>query len=215
MSSMGSKMQSKSENQGKFIILRKMKYSEADLILHALSVTGAKVSFIARSALKSKKRFGGGVLEPSHFVLLTYKDGKEGQLKVLTEAQIIDEFRGLRNTYESLDLALHVLDCIAKISQEGDVHSDSLFNLTGNMLKAISTSQNLNLLKVHFHLKLLYQQGVLTAEPWMTPFLKAKLSEHEALKEFTSLANQHSGMLALSVKEYVQRAETDFFAPNG
>ena len=65
-----------SELQDRFIILKKMKYGESDLIIHALSSAGTKKSFIARAALKSKKRFGGGVLEPSHFVKLTYKPGK-------------------------------------------------------------------------------------------------------------------------------------------
>ena len=59
--------------QNRFIILKKMKYGESDLILHAISMQGEKLSFIARGALKSKKRFGGGVLEPTHFVSFTYK----------------------------------------------------------------------------------------------------------------------------------------------
>lgn len=208
-------MTSKNQVQAKFLILRKIKYSEADLIIHALSTQGGRFSFIAKSALKSKKRFGGGVLEASHFVSLTYKDNGEGRMKVLNEASLVDEFKGLRDSYDRIELAMHVLECILKISLEGDEHSEALFNLTGHTLRAISKSENLQILKMHFYLKLLFQQGVLTAEPWMNPFLSKNLSESEQLLDQKKTVEQYDSILSLSVREYLQRAETDFFSPNG
>ncbi len=52
----------------RLIILRTIKYSEADLIVHGLNTEGARINFMAKSALKSRKRFGGGVLEPTHYM---------------------------------------------------------------------------------------------------------------------------------------------------
>lgn len=196
---------------GKFIILRAIKYSEADLIIHALSVNGAKHSFLARSALKSKKRFGGGVLEPSHFVQLTYKPVKEfNQMATLLEAQIDYDFKGIRQSYDKLELALHVLDCIGKVSQEGDVHSEFLFNLTGNTLKAIEVTDDVMILKMHFYLKLLYQQGVISAEPWMAPFLKSNLQESNELKDQQDTVEEYLASIETLVSQYVRTADASF-----
>lgn len=166
----------------KFILLRKIKYGEADLILHAIGPTGAKHSFLARGALKSKKRFGGGVLEPTHFVQLTYRESREeGQLKVLQEAQLLQGFEGIRQNYDHLELALHVLECVGKVCQEGDENSEFLFNLTGHTLRAVSTATHPQRLKMHFYLKLLYQQGVISPDSWMAPFLRATLAQNNEL----------------------------------
>ncbi|MFP5518473.1 MAG: DNA repair protein RecO [Bdellovibrionia bacterium] len=191
----------------KFLILRKLKYGEADLILHALSPQGAKYSFIARSALKSKKRFGGGILEPSHFLVLTFKENSEvGGLHVLEEASLINDFKGIRQSYDHLELSLHVLECISKVAQEGDFTSEHLFNLTGNMLKAIEKSQSLHLLRLHFHLKFLLQQGVIQPEPWMSVFLKTPLSQSEEIKTSGSEILEHSDSIEAMVRHYIQNA---------
>jgi DNA repair protein RecO (recombination protein O) len=170
------------EKQDRFIILKKIKFGESDLIVHALGVDGARSSFIAKSALKSKKRFGGGILEPMHFVTFTYREKPEsGQMKTLNEAVLIEDFKEIRSDYDKLELALFVLNCVAHVSLEGDQNSEFLFNLTGHTLKAISKSTQLRLLKLHFCLKFLYQQGVVSIEPWMHIFLKTNMNESDNL----------------------------------
>ncbi len=134
-----------SEEQGRFIILRKIKYSESDLIVHALSSTGSKKSFMARSALKSKKRFGGGVLEPMHYVTFTYRStSKPDGLNQLTEAQLIDDFRKIKDGYDQLELALYVIRCAGQVSQEEDMNSGFLFNLVVHTLKKIGETSEIN-----------------------------------------------------------------------
>lgn len=193
--------------QGRFIILRKMKYSEADLILHAINPLGAKVSFIARAALKSKKRFGGGILEPSHFVQFTYKEASEsGGLNVLQEATLINEFKNLRRSYDHLEFALHVLECVAKVSQEGDVSSEFLFNLLGHTLKAIEICDDLLNLKMQFYLKFLLQQGVIQPEAWMSPFLKVPLSEVNSLASYRHIVDEELFNIEQMVKHYIENA---------
>lgn len=194
----------------KFIILKKSKYSEADLILQTLGMNGARYSFIARSALKSKKRFGGGVLEPLHFVNFTYKPAREmGQLNTLEEAQLIQEFKNIRRSYDSLEVALHVLDCVYKVSLEGDVGSEFLFNLLGNALKAIdslSDDKKLPQLKLHFYLKLLLQQGVVSPEEWMHPFLKTNLVDCEKLQSIDETVENYLASIETLVLQYVKSA---------
>lgn len=191
----------------RFIILKKTKYGEADLILHALSVQGEKISFMARAALKSKKRFGGGILEPTHFCQFTYKKSSlEGKINTLEEATLINDFQGVRKTYERLDFALHVLDCVARVSQEGDSNSAYLFNLLGHTLKAIEGADDLDSLKMHFYLKFLLQQGVMTTEPWMNPFLKINISETNTLAAHKDQVAEHLFTLEIMVKQYIENA---------
>lgn len=188
-----------------------MKYSEADLILHALSPKGEKLSFLARGALKSKKRFGGGVLEPSHFVQFTYKQASgEGKMNTLNEATLLNDFKNIRQDYDHLELALHVLECVARVSQEGDKSSEALFNLLGNSLKAIETCQSVLTLKMHFYLKFLLQQGVLTPEPWMGPLLKANITDSNSLvadKLLQKEIQMHLPLLESVVRHYLRTAE--------
>lgn len=196
-----------SQGKEKFIILRKIKYSDADLILHALSAQGEKLSFIARGALKSKKRFGGGVLEPTHFVTFTYKLAEtEGKLNVLQEASLINDFAGIRTDYDRLALALHILECVSKVSQEGDSSSDFLFNLLGHTLKAMETVQDPLILKMQFYLKLLLQQGVVQAEPWMAPFLKARIAETNQLAPYRQIVDEELVHVEAMIRHYLEHA---------
>lgn len=199
------------EVKERFIILRAMKYSEADLILHAISPVGEKLSFLARGALKSKKRFGGGVLEPSHFVQFTYKQSSgEGKINTLNEATLLNDFKKIRQDYDHLEFALQVLDCISRVSQEGDRSSEALFNLLGNTLKAIETSEDVILLKMHFYLKFLMQQGVLTPEAWMAPLLKTNIMESNSLVGDKSLKKEvtlHLSMIESATQIYLKTAE--------
>lgn len=203
------------EEQGRFIILRKIKFSESDLIIHALSSTGSKKSFIARSALKSKKRFGGGVLEPLHFVTLTYKStNKPDGLNQLTEAQLIDDFRKIKEDYDQLELALYVIRCAGHVSQEEDANSGFLFNLVGHTLKKIgdtSAIKNLPRLKLHFNLKFLFQQGVIDIDPWMKSFLKENMTDSQVLDQQENIAEiiDHYGESIDSlVEHYLKSADT-------
>jgi DNA repair protein RecO (recombination protein O) len=198
------------EIKERFIILRAMKYSEADLIVHAISPVGEKLSFLARGALKSKKRFGGGVLEPSHFVQFTYKQAGGGKINTLNEATLLNDFKKIRQDYDHLEFALQVLDCISRVSQEGDKSSEGLFNLLGNTLKAVENSEDVILLKMHFYLKFLMQQGVLTPEAWMAPLLRTNIMESntlvgdKALKKDVAL---HLSMIESATQQYLKTAE--------
>ena len=78
------------KKSGTFILLKKVRFAESDLILTGISSEGEKKSFLARSALKSRKRFGGGVLEPTHFVEIGYSEKPgENRLGTLDEASLI------------------------------------------------------------------------------------------------------------------------------
>jgi DNA repair protein RecO (recombination protein O) len=172
------------EQREKILVLKTFKHGESDLIVHGLNSLGARLGFFARGGLKSRKRFAGGVLEPTHYIEATYKvaprqDGDP--LHNLIEAHIVREFSGLRTDYGRLEAALHMTKLVHKLSQQGVVDSPETFNLLGNGLAAAETSGALDKLKLHFELKLLAAQGVLPPEEVFLPWLAANLAGHEKI----------------------------------
>ncbi len=200
------------KKSGTFILLKKVRYGEADLIVTGISSEGEKKSFLARSALKSRKRFGGGVLEPLHHVKLTYSDKSDrNQLSVLEEAQIVSDFEPIKKDYDLLQFGLFAVECVLKVSQEGDNMSDALYNLLGHCLKNLATPDldygiHLPILKIQFYLKLLTNQGVLDPERWMQPFMVVPLSEFKKLESMSAEARNHMSAVETVIREYISHA---------
>lgn len=168
--------------QEKILVLRIFKHGEADLIIHGLNPVGAKMSFFAKGAAKSRKRFPGGILEPTHYIEVTYKPKTSEEadpLHTLLEARMVRDFPGLRSDYGRIEAALYLLKVVQKLGQQGTVDSPDLFNLLGNALHAIETSSNLGNLKLQFEIKLLAGQGILPYLDEFTPWLETGLANHE------------------------------------
>lgn len=199
---------------GRFLLLKKTKYSENDLIIQALDTHGAKKSFMARGALKSKKRFGGGILEPTHFVQLNYRDSKtETGLSVINEAILVDGFDQIRQDYDKLDFALNMMNYAYHVSQEGDIGSEFLFNLLGHSLRFLDQHKEIDIsvFKLHFYLKFLYQQGVISLEPWMSVFLKVNISDSLPLHQpgnesVLEIMHEYLDSMEIAVRNYIKSA---------
>jgi len=165
----------------RIIVLRTIKHGEADMIVHGLNPLGARLNLYARGACKSRKRFSGGLLEPTHYLEISYKlrsGGDDESLHTLLEAQMLREFSGLRTDYSRLDLGLYMLRLVHKLSQQGVVDAGEMFNLLGNGLAAAEESADLTKLRLHFEVKLLAVQGVLPSEERYQPWLRRPLVEH-------------------------------------
>lgn len=174
----------------KAFILRATKYGESDLIISALDMGGNRISLLARGALRSKKRFAGGILEPTHFVEIHYKQPtRDDRIAILNEAVLLDGFEALRKSYDKVELAFFLIETIAKVSQEGDAEDEGLFNLTGHSLRSLAKASNLAMFKLHFCLKLLFQQGTLEPESWMGNYLKTPMADHQSLESEMQGAN--------------------------
>ena len=168
------------------IVLRSIRFGDADLILHCLNSNGAKSSLIAKSALKSQRRFGGGILEPTHYLEILLKPaGGRGShataMPVLLEARLLESFDGIRHEYQKLELAFYFLQLIAKISQEGGEDRE-LFHLLGNGLRAIQSTSRVEVLKLHFEIKILAHQGVLPHLYDIDKFATSSILDHQELK---------------------------------
>ena len=116
---------------------------------------------LARGALRSRKRFGGGLLEPTHLLQIDYQESAgSSRLGVLAEAQILESFIDLRSSYERLMVALSLVEEISHVAQEGDLHSEGLFRLLGKALFDLQHNQNLDVFSQHFSMRLQQELGL-------------------------------------------------------
>jgi DNA repair protein RecO (recombination protein O) len=194
----------------RLIVLRKIKFQEADLIIHGINSRGMRVSFLAKNALKSKRRFGGGVFDPFHYIEigLTRLPKNEDQLLIVQEVRLLKDFEGIKKNYDCLDVGFQILEMVYKVIQMGESHGETLFQLVGNALIALDAQGEVNLqcLRVSFMLKFLNQQGVLKTEPWMYPFLRTPIREPILNLNISGLKSKVT-TLDLVVQQYLLTAQ--------
>jgi DNA repair protein RecO (recombination protein O) len=144
------------------LVIKTVPYKENDLLVKILSPELGFVRSFAQGALKSQKRFGGGVLQPLHYIRVLLEIKKSpGSLSLLHEAQLLEDFNGLKQSYHHLSTALRFLSYYDQILLEGD-SCQNLFYLLGHTLRALSQKESSYvLIETQFLAKLLFDQGVL------------------------------------------------------
>ncbi|HXP38611.1 MAG TPA: DNA repair protein RecO, partial [Solirubrobacteraceae bacterium] len=82
------------------VVLRSMRYGEADRILHLYTPARGRVSAIAKGVRRSRSRFGGR-LEPFFRLRIELHEGR-GELLTVTGAETVDGHRHLREDAAAL-----------------------------------------------------------------------------------------------------------------
>jgi len=95
------------------VVLRSLRFGEADRILHLLSPTRGRVSAIAKGVRRARSRFGGR-LEPFSRVALILHEGRSDLLTV-TGADTIHAHGRLREDAGALDAAGRACDAVARL----------------------------------------------------------------------------------------------------
>jgi len=102
------------------VVLRSLRYGEADRILHLYTEHRGRVGAIAKGVRRARSRFGGR-LEPFTRVALVLHEGRSDLLTV-TAADTIAPHRRLRETAASLDAAARACDAVARLFETADPH---------------------------------------------------------------------------------------------
>ena len=113
------------------IVLRGIRYGEADRILHLYTPERGRVSAIANGVRRAKSRFGGR-LEPFFRLNLVLYQGKS-DLMTVTSAETIAGHPRLREHGASLDGAARACDAVSRMFGEGEPHS-GVYHLLANQL---------------------------------------------------------------------------------
>src|ERR1700710_1520361 len=100
------------------VVLRSMRYGEADRILHLYTAERGRVGAIAKGVRRAKSRFGGR-LEPLFRVNLVLHEGR-GELCTVTQAETVAAHPALRERGASLERASQACDAVLRLldSQE-------------------------------------------------------------------------------------------------
>jgi DNA repair protein RecO (recombination protein O) len=108
------------------IVLRSLRYGEADRILHVYTPQRGRVSAIAKGVRRARSRFGGR-LEPFFRLQLDLHEGR-GELLTVTGAQTVEAYPRLRADARALDAAARACDAVGRLFETGEPHPN-VFNL--------------------------------------------------------------------------------------
>ncbi len=140
------------------IVLRSLRYGEADRILHLYTPHRGRLSAIAKGVRKAKSRFGGR-LEPFFRVQALLHEGRSDLLTV-TGVETVAAHPRLREHGPALDVAARCCDAVDRLFATDDPHP-GVYALLANELAlldgspAAATPSN----AVAFRLKLLLAAG--------------------------------------------------------
>jgi DNA repair protein RecO (recombination protein O) len=141
------------------IVLRSIRYGEADRILHLYTREHGRVGAIAKGARRSRSRFGAR-LEPFMHVNLVLHEGR-GDLHTVTAVDTVNAYAGLRERAASLDYGARACDAVARLFETDEPHPE-VFALLANELTLLASgpaaARPENALA--FRLKLLLAAGI-------------------------------------------------------
>lgn len=141
------------------IVLRSIRYGEADRILHLYTPHHGRVAAIAKGARRARSRFGAR-LEPFFHVRLVLHEGRS-DLHTVTSADTVDPHPSLREQAATLDAAARACDAVARLFETSEPHPE-VFRLLANQLALLSSdpAQATAANGLAFRLKLLLAAGI-------------------------------------------------------
>src|ERR1700760_2471636 len=113
------------------VVVRSIRYGEADRILHLYTPDRGRVGAIAKGARRARSRFGGR-LEPFFRLDLVLHEGR-GELLTVTAAETVDGHPRLRSDGAALDCAARACDAVSRLFETGEAHPE-VYNLLCNEL---------------------------------------------------------------------------------
>lgn len=118
------------------IVLRSIRYGEADRILHLYTPGYGRLSAIAKGARRSRSRFGAR-LEPFFHVRAMLHEGRSDLLTV-TGVDTIAVHAAVRDHAVTLDAASRACDAVSRLFETSDPHPE-VFRLLANELSLLQS----------------------------------------------------------------------------
>ncbi len=108
------------------VVLRSLRYGEADRILHLYTPHRGRVSAIAKGVRRARSRFGGR-LEPFFRLHIELHEGR-GELLTVIGAQTVEGHARLRGDARAIDAAARACDAVGRLFETTEPHP-GVFNL--------------------------------------------------------------------------------------
>jgi len=168
------------------VVLRSMRFGEADRILHLYTPHRGRTAAIAKGVRRARSRFGGR-LEPYFRLHLVVYDGKS-ELMTVTSAETISGHPRLREHAAALDSAARACDAVSRLFATPEPHP-GVFALLCSELALLDARPEMatHANQLAFRLKLLLAAG-------LAPHLAACASCGEA-DDLTSFSGAAGGVV--------------------
>jgi DNA repair protein RecO (recombination protein O) len=141
------------------IVLRSIRYGEADRILHLYTPAHGRVSAIAKGVRRARSRFGAR-LEPFFQIRSVLHQGRS-ELLTVTSVDTIAAHRQLREHAETLDAAARACDAVSRLFETSEPHPE-VYTLLANALALLDADASSARAEtgLAFRLKLLLAAGI-------------------------------------------------------
>jgi DNA repair protein RecO (recombination protein O) len=141
------------------VVLRSIRYGEADRILHLYTPDHGRVSAIAKGARRARSRFGAR-LEPFFHIRAVLHEGRS-ELLTVTAVDTVASHGALRDHAATLDAAARACDAVSRLFETADPNPD-VFRLLVNQLALMhaDAAQARTETGLAFRLKLLLAAGI-------------------------------------------------------
>jgi DNA repair protein RecO (recombination protein O) len=141
------------------IVLRSIRYGEADRIVHLYTPGHGRIGAIAKGARRSRSRFGAR-LEPFFHIRAVLREGR-GDLYTVTGVDTVAAHGALRDHAATLDAAARACDAVARLFETTEDHPE-VFRLLANELALLNADadQARPANGLAFRLKLLLAAGI-------------------------------------------------------
>ena len=141
------------------IVLRSIRYGEADRILHLYTPEHGRLSAIAKGARRARSRFGAR-LEPFFHVLVVLHEGRS-ELLTVTGVDTVVTHGSVRDHAATLDAAARACDAVTRLFETSEPHPE-VFRLLANELALLDAdaAQARTANGLAFRLKLLLAAGI-------------------------------------------------------
>jgi DNA repair protein RecO (recombination protein O) len=137
------------------IVLGRRDFGEADRILILYTKNFGRVSLIAKGVRRPKSRKRGHV---EVFNLVKFQATAGHGLDMMTEAEVVDDFKEIRKSLKKVSLAYYFSEVVGRITHEQEPNLD-LFNLIVRYLSDLKTATELKKLREGFIGELLVLMG--------------------------------------------------------
>ncbi len=138
------------------LVLRHTNYGESDIILTLFTAQHGLQKGFAKSARKSRKRFGA-VLEPFTQAVFQWKKGR-GAFWLLQEAELVTSRFGLRGDFQRLALASYAVELVGLLLEEGESHQ-LIYELLCSFLDYLDQGGDESSARLLLELRLIYLLG--------------------------------------------------------
>ena len=130
------------------VVVKSMKYRETSKIVTLYTNSFGKVSVVAKGARDMKSKFGAALEPMTHISVVFYKKPHR-ELHLLSQADILEEFRRVHGEYEPMNAGYAVVDLLNSV-MHGEEEHPAVFQLLLETLTALNGGTK-NLVNVFYY----------------------------------------------------------------